>query len=209
MEMVTCSPALAAVIELLSAEVALRSLRTAPARAALDRARALAARAGVPALQAEIDEVAAVLGQSAARRLDPGGRETPLTLDAVEALLTEPGTLLVDGLHRTLRTHADSVPLARRPVLFALARVLARAWPGDADRQALIAEVFRTRRPDESHRARLRVEMGRLRTLLSTLASVEATPRGYALRPHADRVPVLLAPPPPRGHAPARRTALP
>jgi hypothetical protein len=37
--------------------------------------------------------------------------------------------------------------------------------------------------------------MGRLRTLITALARVEATPRGYALRPHAGRVPVLLAPP--------------
>lgn len=189
------SPAMAAVLELISAEVALRSLRTALARAALDRAQAAATRAGVPALQAEVREVMAALEQTAARRLDADGQETLLTLDAVEALLGEPSSLLIDGLHRTLHADGCSVALARRPVLFALARALARAWPGDADRQALIAEVFRTRRPDESHRARLRVELGRLRALIAALAGVEATPRGYALVPHAGRVPVLLVPP--------------
>lgn len=189
------TPVVAAVIELLSAEVALRSLHTPTARAALDRAHTWAQHAGVPALLAEVREVAAALEQTAALRVDAGGRETPLTLDGVAALLAEPGTLLVDGLHRVLRAGQHSVGLARRPVLFALARALTLAWPGEAERGALIANVFRTRRPDESHRARLRVEMGRLRALIAEFASVEATAGGYALRPHADRTPVLLAPP--------------
>ncbi|EGI76485.1 hypothetical protein [Hylemonella gracilis] len=189
------TPVVAAVIELLSAEVALRSLRIPSAEVALGRAQTLAARAGVPALLAEVREVTAALEHTAAVRVEAGTHETALTLSGVANLLAEPGTLLIDGLHRALRAGARSVPLARRPVLFALLRALAQAWPGEAERQALIAEVFRTRRPDESHRARLRVEMGRLRALIAGLASVEATAGGYALRPHADRRPVLLAPP--------------
>jgi hypothetical protein len=80
-------------------------------------------------------------------------------------------------------------------VLFALARVLAEAWPHDADRESLIAAAFRIRRPDATHRARLRVELGRLRGLSRSLARIVATPRGYALRPNDARDVVVLAPP--------------
>ena len=48
---------------------------------------------------------------------------------------------------------------------------------------------------DESHRARLRVEIGRLRAALRTLASVSATRDGFALMPrHAREVAVLARP---------------
>ncbi len=66
-------------------------------------------------------------------------------------------------------------------MLFELARARAQAWPGDVDRETLIERVFRTRHPDETHRARLQVEIGRLRALVKTLARVDATPRGFAL----------------------------
>jgi hypothetical protein len=87
------------------------------------------------------------------------------------------------------------VPLASRPILFALARALGEAWPGDADRQALIASAFRIRRPDETHRARLRVEMGRLRSLAAGLARIEATERGFILKPCKAREVIVLVPP--------------
>jgi hypothetical protein len=80
-------------------------------------------------------------------------------------------------------------------VLFTLARALAEAWPGDIDRETLIARAFNTRRPNESHRARLRVEIGRLRALVADLASIEATPRGFVLTPRDAREVVVLAPP--------------
>jgi hypothetical protein len=94
-------------------------------------------------------------------------------------------------LHRS----ASGRSLAGRPVLFELVRMLAEAAPGDVDRRVLIAQVFRARRPDETHRARLRVEIGRLRALVGDLARIEATPRGYALRPADDRHVVVLRPP--------------
>jgi len=187
------SPSLAAVAELIAAELALRSLRTGPARAALARAQAAADRARVPALLAEVAEARAALDRPAARRLFAGG-EQALRLDEVEALFTS-GALVVDACRRGLRAGTVWLPLARRPVLFALARALAEAWPGDVDRQALIASAFRTRRPDESHRARLRVEMGRLRALVAGLARVEATERGFVLKPRRARDVVVLAPP--------------
>ena len=60
-------------------------------------------------------------------------------------------------------TLAAVISLATRPVLFALARALAEAWPGDVPRDALVARAFGAKLADESHRARLRVEIGRLR----------------------------------------------
>ena len=172
-------PALLAVAELAAAEVALRSVRAAPARAALARAHDAAERARVPALLAEVAEARAALDRPAARCIH-SGHEQPLRLPEVEALLAS-GALVVDACRRGLRAGATWRPLARRPVLFALARTLAEAWPADVDRDTLIARAFRTRRPNESHRARLRVEIGRLRALAAPMARIEASARGFAL----------------------------
>ena len=187
------APALAAVAELTAAELALRSLRIDRARNALARADEAAARAGVPALLAEVAEVRAALDRPAAR-LPYAGGERALRLDEVAQMLAS-SALVVDACRRGLSAGAVRVPLARRPVLFALALALAAAWPGDVDREALIACAFRTRRPDETHRARLRVEVGRLRSLAAGLAHIEATERGFVLRPRGTREVVVLAPP--------------
>ena len=172
-------PSLLAVAELAAAEVAMRSLRTAPARAALARAHDAAERARVPALLAEVTEARAALDRPAARSIR-AGHEQSLRLDEVEALIAS-GALVIDACRRGLRAGATWRPLTRRPVLFTLARALAEAWPGDVDRNTLIARAFRTRRPDETHRARLRVEIGRLRALIAPLAQIDATARGFAL----------------------------
>ncbi|MDM0067300.1 helix-turn-helix domain-containing protein [Variovorax sp. J31P207] len=184
---------LAAVAELAAAELALRSLRIGPAQAALARADEAAGRARVPALLAEVAEARAALEHPAARRLSRDGEEA-LRLGEVAALLAS-GALVIDACRHGLRTRDDWLPLTRRPVLFALARTLAEAWPDAADREALIADAFRTRRPDETHRARLRVEIGRLRALVAALAQIEATPRGFVLKPRDQRPAVVLAPP--------------
>jgi hypothetical protein len=186
-------PSLAAMAGLIEAELALRRLQIGPAQAALARAHDEALRARVPALLAEVAEARAALDRPAARRVDSHG-EQPLRLADVAALL-ESGALVVDGCSRTLRAGAGAVPLQRRPVLFTLARALAEAWPGDIDREALIARAFGTRRPDETHRARLRVEIGRLRALVAALARIEATSRGFVLEPHQGNAVVVLAPP--------------
>src|SRR5437773_754636 len=186
-------PSLLAVAELAAAEVALRSLRTAPARAALARAHAAAERARVPALLAEVADARAALDRPAARCIR-AGHEQPLRLDEIESLLAS-GALVVDACRRGLRAGATWRPLARRPVLFALARALAEAWPGDVDRDGLSARAFHTRRPNESHRARLRVEIGRLRALAAPLVRIDASARGFALRPHHERAVIVLAPP--------------
>lgn len=186
-------PTLAAIAALATAELALRSLRTAAAEAALDRAATAAVQAGVPALRAEVDEVRALLTRCAARVVD-AGHEQPLRLAEVETLL-DSGTLVVDACRRSLRTGDLRLPLARRPLLFALLRALAQAWPGDAERAALIRQVFRTHHADETLRARLRVEIGRLRALVAPVANIEATPQGFALLPrHARPVAVLMPP---------------
>jgi hypothetical protein len=186
-------PSLAAVAELAAAELALRSLRIGPARDALSRAHEAADRARVPALLAEVVEVRAALDRPAARRLFAGA-EQALRLDEVAALLAS-GVLVVDACRRGLRAGAKWLPLARRPVLFALALALAEAWPGDVDRESLIARAFGAHRSNETHRARLRVEIGRLRALLAKMAGIEATPRGFVLKPRGARDVVVLAPP--------------
>ena len=186
-------PLLAAVAHLNSAEIAQRSLRTGPAREALERAALAAERAAVPALLAEVAEARAALERPAARR-EGGGVESLLRLDEVEALLAS-RALVVDACRRGLSAGASWQSLASRPVLFTLALALARAWPADVDRKALIAMAFRTRQPDETHRARLRVEIGRLRALAAGVADIVATPRGFQLLPREGREVLVLAPP--------------
>jgi hypothetical protein len=85
--------------------------------------------------------------------------------------------------------------------LFALARALGEAWPADVPRSTLLARAFRAKHADESHRARLRVEIGRLRVKLKALADVSATTQGFALAPRRARNVVVLAPPVEDEHA--------
>jgi DNA-binding transcriptional ArsR family regulator len=103
--------------------------------------------------------------------------------------------LIVDACRHVVRHESKAVSLAQRPVLFALARALGEAWPGDVPRNTLVARAFGLKLSDESHRARLRVEVGRLRKLLRTLADVSATKRGFALAPRRARELVVLARP--------------
>jgi hypothetical protein len=186
-------PTLAAVAELALAELALRSLRVRPAQAALVRAHQAAYRTGIPALIAEVAEARAALDRPAAR-LRRAGAEQPLRLDEVEALLAS-DALVLDACSHALVRAGSSQSLARRPILFTLARALAEAWPRDVEREALIATAFRTRRPDETHRSRLRVEIGRLRALVKGMAEIEATARGFVLRPPANAEVLVLLPP--------------
>jgi len=186
-------PALAARAELTRAELALRRVRVADAAAALGRAHAAALAAGIPALVAEVGRARRALSAPSAR-LIRGGVVRPIRLDEVEALFAS-GDLVVDACRRAVRGPARSVPLAGRPVLFALIGALAEAWPADVPRDRLIERAFEARAANESHRARLRVELGRLRAALRPLARIEATPRGFALGPVGGRAVVVLAPP--------------
>lgn len=185
-------PALTAARELVVAGIAMRRLRTGAARAALARAERAAHHAGIPALSAEVESASLVLNTPAARLIERG-KERLLLLDEVEALMASK-TLVVDACRHVVRDAQTLVPLARRPVLFALARALGEAWPSDVPRDTLVARAFRAKSADESHRARLRVEIGRLRAALGTLAGVSATKRGFALVPRAREVVVLARP---------------
>jgi hypothetical protein len=175
------------------AGIALRRLRTKTAREALARARRAARRAGIPALIAEIEHAALALDTPAARLIANGATRL-LRLEEVEALLAS-RTLVVDACRRAVRGAGSVVSLARRPVLFALARALGECWPAEASRDVLVSRAFGATVADESQRVRLRVEVGRLRSLLRALARVSATRRGFALAPRRAREVVVLAPP--------------
>ena len=186
-------PASRAVHELAVAGIAMRRIRARDARAALARAERAAREAGIPALAAEVEQAAAALSTPAARLITRGDSRL-LLLDDVEALLAS-NTLVVDAIRYVVRGGRVVVSLARRQVLFGLARALAEAWPDDAARDVLLVRGFGARYVDASHRARLRVEIGRLRAKLRLIATVSATARGFALAPARGRRVAVLARP--------------
>jgi transcription initiation factor IIE alpha subunit len=178
---------------LVAAGLAMRRLRTSQARTALAEAARAAHEAGIPALAAEVEAASQALDAPAAR-LIVRGEARALRLDEVEALFAS-ATFVVDGFRYAVRHQGRVLPLASRPVLFAVLRALAEAWPGDVPRDVLVARAFRGKLADESYRARLRVEIGRLRTLLASLANVTATKQGFVLAPHRAREIAVLARP--------------
>jgi hypothetical protein len=192
-------PAMRTAHELVVAGIAIRRLRTKTAHTALARAERAARRAGIPALTAEVKSATLLLSTPAAR-LMAHGAERLLLLEEVEALQASKA-LVVDACRHVVRDPRTMVSLARRPVLFALARTLGEAWPADVPRGALITRAFRAKHADESHRARLRVEIGRLRRVLRTLAGVSATKRGFVLAPRRAREVVVLTRPVEEQHA--------
>ncbi len=186
-------PALRTAHELVIAGIAMRRLRTKTARDALGRAEQAACLAHIPALTAEVESASRVLRTPAARLIARGAGKL-LLLEEVESLLTSKA-IVVDACRHIVRDGRTVVPLTGRPVLFALARALAEAWPGGVPREVLLARAFGARFTDESHRARLRVEIGRLRRKLRALASISATERGFEISPSRAREVVVLAPP--------------
>jgi hypothetical protein len=185
--------------ELVVAGIAMRRVRTREARTALARAAQAAQIARIPALSAEVESASLLLTTPAAR-LIAGGEEHMLLLEDVEALLAS-NALIVDACRHVVRHGRTVISLASRPVLFAIARALGEAWPGDASRDGLLARAFGARHTDESHRARLRVEVGRLRAALRPVAGVSATKRGFAMMPHRAQKVVVLARPVEDEHA--------
>jgi len=186
-------PASQSAFELVAAGIATRRLKTKMARVAFARAHRAAQRAGIPALTAEVESAAQVLKAPAARVL-ARGKQRLLRLEDVEALL-ESKALVVDASRHSVSNSGKAVSLATRPVLFALARALGEAWPDDVPRDVLIARAFGGKSADESHRARLRVEIGRLRSALRALAGISATKQGFVLAPRSAREVAVLAPP--------------
>lgn len=186
-------PALQAAHALISAGIAIKRLRTGAAREALTRAARAAYAARIVGLAAEVEAAGQALN-AVAGRLIRGGSERALRLEEVEALFASP-TLVIDASRNVVREGSAIVGLGTRPVLFALARALGEAWPADVSRSALIACAFRGKEADESHRARLRVEMGRLRAELTEVAEITATPDGFVLAPRRVAEVAVLAPP--------------
>jgi hypothetical protein len=186
-------PALRTTYELVVAGIAIRRLQTKAARAALARAERAARQANIPALTAEVESASNILKTPAARLIANGGVRQ-LLLEEVEVLLASKA-LVVDACRNVVRDTHTVVSLVTRPVLFALARALAEGWPADVPRDILLARAFGARFVDESHRMRLRVELGRLRKMLRPLADVRATKRGFTLLPRHARDVVVLAQP--------------
>ena len=178
----------------------MRRLRIKAARESLGRAERAARQARIPPLVAEVENAALVLDTPAAR-LVARGRERLLRLDDIETLLASKAALIVDACRHVVCHAGKVISLQRRPVLFALARALAEAWPGDVSRATLLSRAFRAKHADESHRARLRVEIGRLRKALSAAAGIDATKDGFSLVPLSARRVAVLAPPTDEAHA--------
>lgn len=188
-----------AAYELAIAGIAIRRLQIKAARAALASAARTARDAGISALMTEV-EAASLILKTPAALLAVRGDERLLLLDEVEALLASK-TFIVDACRHTVRYDGKMITLETRPILFALSRALAEAWPGDVSRTALLARVFRAKHADESHRARLRVEIGRLRKALRDVAGIDATTAGFVLVPSRARSVAVLAPPTDEAHA--------
>ncbi len=185
--------------ELIVAGLELRHLHARAARKALSRAANAAREAKIPALIVEIQQAGLVLKQLAAR-LHARGEERLLQLDDIESLFASKA-IVVDAIRLSVRSAGTVVSLTRRPVLFVLARALAERWPADVAREVLIERAFRVKRPDDSHRARLRVEIGRLRKALLEIIEVNATQQGFVFVAPPHRDVVLLTQPAEEEHA--------
>jgi hypothetical protein len=180
-------PRLRALAELLRADIATKRLRPLEADAAIARARMAARAAQLPPLADQVEHVADELAAPVAR-IARDRKIAPATLADIASLQRESG-LVVDAFRRELRLASVTVSLAKRPVLFALAETLAESAPESQSRAHLIERAFGARRTTESLRARLRVELGRLRRALEPLGAmaIESTKDGFALRWRASR----------------------
>ena len=184
------SPALNAAHQLVIAGIAIRRLQIDKARAAIARAQEAASRAQIPSLFAEIHKASQILETPAARVKSQQGEQL-LLLEDVETLFAS-NAIIVDACRYVIRHQSTIISLASRPVLFNLLLALGEAWPQDVSRDQLIKIAFRHKQVDESLRARLRVEIGRLRAEIATLADIKATPQGFALVPHTNQDVIVL-----------------
>jgi hypothetical protein len=174
-------PRLRVLAELLRADIAARRLHPLEANAAIARARVASRAAALPPLTEQVERLAVAIAAPVARIIRDR-KIAPATLADVASLERERG-LVVDACRRELRRARATVSLASRPVLFALAETLAEAAPEGQSRALLGERAFGARRVTESVRARLRVEIGRLRRALEPLgaAPIEPTTDGFAL----------------------------
>ena len=187
------SPMLRASYFLVDAGIHIRRIRATAAQQALAQAHAAALLSGIPALIAEVEAAQESLSGPVAL-LNRGRRMEAVGLDGVEQLLAS-DTLVIDTTRNVLRQRDEVIALSSRPILFALLRTLAEAWPGDAPRENLLRQAFNARHADESHRGRLRVEIARLRQAIAPLAAISATARGFNLAARTtDDLAVLTSP---------------
>jgi len=186
-------PASRAGYGLVVAGIAMRQIRTGPARAALQQAARAAQDAGIPSLKAEVEKARHAL-EAPAARLVSRDRQDLLQLDRVEALVAS-DTFIVDTCRNAVRLGEKMISLDRRPVLLALARALAEVWPEDVSRENLLMHAFGAKHVDDSHRARLRVEIARLRKVIKPVAGVRSTSLGFALKLYGAHQVAVLAPP--------------
>ena len=192
-------PALKSAHALVSATLGLRRVRAIQAKKDLIEAEKYALIARIPALLAEVEGVRSNLDRHVARLIDRGD-ESLLKLEDIERVLAS-GALVVDACRRAVHDGTTTIALAARPVLFELARALGEAWPEDVSREGLVKRAFELPLEDDLDRLRLRVEIGRLRTLLQPLADVVATKIGFALVPRSAIEVVVLALPTEEKHA--------
>lgn len=171
-------PRFVALAHLIRADIAIKRARARAGDDSLRIALAAAHAARIPALIAEVEHARARLAAPAARLIDRDG-ERVLRLAELEDVLGSPRVIL-DLCRRELRRGRAVVSLVTRPLLLHLLEALAGA--PEVGRDELIARVFGARRSNDSHRVRLRVEIGRVRRLIAPHADVAATATGYALR---------------------------
>lgn len=159
---------------LASAEIAVRELAPTRATARLAEITTTNAllRRTVAAFSAELTRPVA--------RLVENGVESAADSFAIERAANG-DSLFVDACRRYAIAGRAMVRFETKPVLFALLRTLARAWPASVPRDVLATAAFEVKRPNASHRARTRVEIGRLRKALAGIAEPVATKDGYVL----------------------------
>lgn len=184
--------------ELTSAGIHIRRIAPDRARAALARAAKAAREPGVPpALAAEVAKAVRAF-EAPSARVVLSKQSAPLSLQGVAALLAS-NRLIVDACRLLVRRGETILSFASRPVLFAILQALAEDWPDPTRREDLICRAFGGREADESHRARLRVEVTRLRAELVDLAGIGSTPDGFRLLPQGETA--VLIPPTDAEHA--------
>ncbi len=189
----TVPPRLVALAELIAADIAMKRVRGSIAERALERADRAARAAGIVALEGEVERSLEHLHAPAVRYLIEG-EEQVLTLSGLEKLPTAK-RVFIDACRREVRSGRSVISLLKRPLLLELLVALGSRAPHEAPRDALIKEVFGARRPNDSHRVRLRVEIGRLRKLLKPVCDLQATSNGFAIAARgASRVALLLPP---------------
>jgi DNA-binding transcriptional ArsR family regulator len=192
---VNAPPRLTALLNLAAADLATKRLDATGAEKALSRAREAAGRARVPTLLGEVEKAEKQLKEPIARARE-SGVERPVSLRDLPEIWKSK-RLVVDACRREARFGKQAVSLVTRPLLLELLVELAESVPGDVGRDELIARVFGAKRINDSHRVRLRVELGRLRKVLTRLADVRATTGGFALAPRGNADCLVLLPPAP------------